>query len=268
MTTSVKRTPNAEQERAIFHNGAKLLSAGAGSGKTFVLIEHLIFLLQNIQIKYPPSDWQRRISSELSKIVLMTFTKKAAGEMSVRMMKKVDEMLSDAEDCEDARNLEYWIFVRQQLSFLNITTIHGFCHKILRLGYWAEFPQDINLVSAIEHKDKIQKLFDKWFEKNQLNLDPLFLSSSSSLQKAMIEIFSSPELRVLWANPKVSLNADSEIDQFFSQLLRTKDYGNLFEEGLDLKVEKKEEKKKWYELLIQFNETDWTFKCFIYIREM
>ena len=39
-----KRTPNAEQEMAIFHNGGKLLSAGAGSGKTFVLIEHLVFL--------------------------------------------------------------------------------------------------------------------------------------------------------------------------------------------------------------------------------
>ncbi len=39
------RTPNDEQKLAIEHNGGFLLEAGAGSGKTFVLVEHTIFLL-------------------------------------------------------------------------------------------------------------------------------------------------------------------------------------------------------------------------------
>ena len=254
MISNQKRTPNPEQEKAIFHFGGKLLSAGAGSGKTFVLIEHLIFLLKDIQQKTPQADWNKGISSGLSKIVLMTFTKKAAGEMSVRMMRKVEELHAEAELSGDEKETAYWELVRKNLSFLNITTIHGFCHRLLRLGYWSDFPSEINLVSSIEHQDKIQKLFDKWFMQKRTSLDPLFLASSGPLLSAMIEIFSSPELRVLWANPKIPQSAEAEIDQFFTELLKVKGYSDLFEESIDLAVDAKEEKKKWYELLTQFNE--------------
>ena len=40
------RTPNEEQKKAIEHQGNVLLSAGAGSGKTFVLVEHVIYFVQ------------------------------------------------------------------------------------------------------------------------------------------------------------------------------------------------------------------------------
>ena len=38
------REPNAEQQKAIEHTGGVSLSAGAGSGKTFVLVEHIYSL--------------------------------------------------------------------------------------------------------------------------------------------------------------------------------------------------------------------------------
>ncbi len=202
----------------------------------------------------PALDWNKSISSELSKIVLMTFTKKAAGEMSVRMMRRVEEILKEAQDDTDESNALFWSYVRQNLSFLNITTIHGFCHRILRMGYWSDFPQDINLVSSIEHKDKIQKLFDKWFATKREILDPIFLASSHSLLAAMEEIFASPELRVLWSAPKIPKSAEAEIDQFFTQLLAVKGYASLFEVSIDLACDPKEEKKKWFELLVQFND--------------
>ncbi|MFA6238788.1 MAG: UvrD-helicase domain-containing protein [Bacteriovorax sp.] len=249
---SEKKVPNPEQEKAIFHSGGKLLSAGAGSGKTFVLIEHLIYLLSQIQSKTPAEDWNKLISSELSKIVLMTFTKKAAGEMSVRMMKRVENLLSV--DNDDSDNLKFWSLVHRNLSSLNITTIHGFCHRLLRMGFWNEFPAEINLVSSIEHKAKIQKLFDKWFKENNESLESIFLASSDSLLKAMIEIFSSPELRVLWISPKRILNANDEIDEFFAQLLDVTGYKDLFQKEIDLTASEKEKSKKWFELLIQFNE--------------
>ncbi|MBC7539269.1 MAG: UvrD-helicase domain-containing protein [Bacteriovorax sp.] len=249
-----KRSPNEEQQKAIFHSGGKLLSAGAGSGKTFVLIEHLIYLLSQVQKNTASSDWSKSISFELSKIVLMTFTKKASGEMSVRMMKRIEEILEEARADDDGSDFIFWSQVRQNLSSLNITTIHGFCHRLLRLGFWSEFPQDINLVSSIEHKDKLQKIFDKWFAENQKTLDPIFLASSHSLLAAMIEIFSSPELRVLWTDPKSSISSEIEIDHFFSQLIDVKGYRSLFEDSIDLQAPEKEKSKKWYDLLIQFNE--------------
>jgi ATP-dependent exoDNAse (exonuclease V) beta subunit len=247
---STKKTPNEEQVKGIFHSGGKLLSAGAGSGKTFVLIEHLVYLIGQIENKVPKTEWSKSISSELSKIVLMTFTNKAAGEMSVRMMKRVEEILLES----DEHSSQFWGLVRQNLSALNITTIHGFCHRLLRMGIFKSLPQEIQLVSKIEHREKIQKIFDNWFIENQEILGPIFKSNTQSLLTAMNEIFTSPELRVLWKNLKTADNANDEIDQFFNQLVEVKGYRHLFDTSMDLVAPENEKDKKWYELLIQFNE--------------
>jgi ATP-dependent helicase/nuclease subunit A len=252
MSTPTRRTPNPEQDKAIYHSGGKLLSAGAGSGKTFVLIEHLVSLLSQIPKNHRSNEWNKEIVSKLSKIVLMTFTKKAAGEMSVRMMRRVEEKI--CEEAENEDNLHFWSLVNTNLAYLNITTIHGFCHRLLSLGYWSEFPQQINLVSSIEHKDKIQRLFDKWFTHNQETLNPIFLASANAFVSAMVEIFSSPELRVLWSNPLIPTNPNEEIDQFFLQLLQAKSYNALFEESIDLLTDSKSERTKWFELLKAFSE--------------
>lgn len=252
MSTKVSaRKANPEQEKAIFHRGGKILSAGAGSGKTFVLIEHLVFLLTKIK-ETPSTDWNKNISSELSKIVLMTFTKKAAGEMSVRMMRKIEELISIAQSQSSEKDLQFWKMIRQNLSFFNITTIHGFCHRLLGAGYWPEFPQRISLVSSIEHKDKIRRLFDKWLALNMDSLGEVFLASSDALLSAMIQIFSSPELRTLWSEPRIPSQAGEEIDHFFREFLKVKGHGSLFTTPVDLSADAKESKKKWFEYFDQF----------------
>ena len=40
----MRRAPNIEQLKAIEHHGGVLLEAGAGSGKTFVLSQHIVYL--------------------------------------------------------------------------------------------------------------------------------------------------------------------------------------------------------------------------------
>ncbi len=254
MKVETKKKANKEQEAAIGHFGGKLLSAGAGSGKTFVLIEHIIFLLTDFKNKNDQKDWQLKIGPALGKIVLMTFTKKAAGEMSIRMMRRVDELLIEATALERSNELLFWKLIRQNLSLLNITTIHGFCHRLLRMGFWNQFPQNIELLSTIEHKDKIQKLFDQWFSETSHKLDPLFVSCSPALMTAMKDIFSSPELRVMWLNPHLPQKADAEIDLFFTQLIKVNGYFALFDNAIDLTVNNSEKNKKWHDLLVGFEE--------------
>lgn len=253
-TVVTSKKANPEQEKAIYHHGGKILSAGAGSGKTFVLIEHLVYLLTQIKDNHSTEEWNKKITSELSKIVLMTFTKKAAGEMSVRMMRKVEELISTAEGSANARDLEFWKQVRQNLSFFNITTIHGFCHRLLGFGFWPEFPQNINLVSTLEHKDKIQKLFDRWLETKFETLDEIFLASSQALMSSMVQIFSSPELRLMWSEPRIPAQASEEINHFLTEFLNVKGYGPLFKEPVDLTADAKEAKKKWYEYFDLFEQ--------------
>lgn len=251
---ALAKKANPEQEKAIYHRGGKILSAGAGSGKTFVLIEHLVYLLTQIKENTGQEEWNRKITSELSKIVLMTFTKKAAGEMSVRMMRKVEELISTAEVGSLSRDLEFWKLVRQNLSFFNITTIHGFCHRLLGFGFWPEFPQTINLVSSLEHKDKIQKLFDRWLIDRIDKLDEVFQASSQALMSSMVQIFSSPELRLMWSEPRIPSQASEEINHFLNEFVEVKGYGTLFGEAVDLVADAKESKKKWFEYLDLFEQ--------------
>ena len=84
----MSRTPNAEQLKAINHDGGVLLKAGAGSGKTFVLVEHICHLTA-IWIsefkKRQDSNFEEFLRKKFSEVVMMTFTKKAAGEMNIRL---------------------------------------------------------------------------------------------------------------------------------------------------------------------------------------
>lgn len=75
MSYDVFNSLNEKQKQAVMHvQGPSVILAGAGSGKTRVLIHKVLNLVQNHQV-YP------------SKIVMITFTNKAATEMKERIQK-------------------------------------------------------------------------------------------------------------------------------------------------------------------------------------
>ncbi len=81
-------SPNHEQQPAIYHQGGVLLKAGAGSGKTYVLVEHAIHLTREWRSsweKNPQGAFVDFIAEKFSSAVLMTFTRLAAGEILVRL---------------------------------------------------------------------------------------------------------------------------------------------------------------------------------------
>ncbi len=92
-----------------------LVSAAAGSGKTAVLIERIISLITD---KEHPTD--------LDRILVVTFTKAAAGEMKDRLSKKLDEMIEN-----DPEN-EYLQRQAVLIHHAQINTIHGFCSYIIK----------------------------------------------------------------------------------------------------------------------------------------
>ncbi len=106
------------QYRAIYeHDKNLIVVAGAGSGKTRVLVERYLALLD----AHP--DWP------LNALVAITFTRKAAQEMRDRVRQALEARYREATD-DDAR--QRWSERLGSMDSARIDTIHGLCVTILR----------------------------------------------------------------------------------------------------------------------------------------
>ncbi|NMC89144.1 MAG: UvrD-helicase domain-containing protein [Methanomicrobiales archaeon] len=95
------------QARAAFdHTTSKCVTAGAGTGKTHVLVQKYLSLLEG--------------GTSIGSILALTFTEKAAGEMKVRVRQALAGRKSD---------------IRDEFMWARISTFHSFCASVLR-----EFP--------------------------------------------------------------------------------------------------------------------------------
>ena len=107
-----------EQSEVISHRkGNLLVSAAAGSGKTAVLVEHVIDRLL---------DKEHPIS--LSSVVLMTFTEAAASEMKERIKARLKEAFLESRDPHIEREIA-------ELPNANISTIDAFCKRLIQENY-------------------------------------------------------------------------------------------------------------------------------------
>ena len=105
-----------EQKAVIAHReGNLLVSAAAGSGKTAVLVEHVLSLILEE-------------NASLSSLVLMTFTEAAAEEMKERIKKRLEEHLPKGYDKRILREIAL-------LPTANISTIHAFCKRLIEENY-------------------------------------------------------------------------------------------------------------------------------------
>ncbi len=111
-----------EQQQAI--TGMRPLvcvAAGAGSGKTSILVERVAHLLEH------PELWPDE-KPELERVAAITFTDKAAAEMKARLRAKF--RAKPAQD--DPSGMRFWREMERQVENARITTIHAFCASILR----------------------------------------------------------------------------------------------------------------------------------------
>lgn len=110
----IQRTP--EQQQAISSRARHIcVDAGAGSGKTRVLIERIVAILDERSV-------------ELDAIVAITFTEKAAAEMKARLRLAFREKAPD----DDPQELNFWRGLERRMDNARISTIHAFCISILR----------------------------------------------------------------------------------------------------------------------------------------
>lgn len=136
-----------EQRDIITSRGKNLLvSASAGSGKTRVMIERIIHMIKTRE-------------ASVEDILVVTFTKAAAGEMKARLIKGLEGVEEKDE------------YILNQLSMVpssTICTLHSFCAKLLKTYFYA-IGLDPSFIlideieaSALKHK-AMAKLIDGRF---------------------------------------------------------------------------------------------------------
>src|SRR5579872_328692 len=107
-----------QQQAAIETRGVSIgLSAGAGCGKTFVLIERFLSDLEPRAASVPQAD------DRLARTVAITFTERAAREMRNRIRAACRRRLEERPKDE----AEHWISLLRRVETARISTIHAFC---------------------------------------------------------------------------------------------------------------------------------------------
>lgn len=213
------RTPNAEQLLAIEHQGGVLLKAGAGSGKTFVLVEHIIYLVDHwIQEfkKVPTGSFEEFIRQKLGSVVMMTFTKKAAGEMNIRVADRFAEKIIETETDQDM-----WIIAGEALPMLTVTTIDGFCRRLITTGFFPHLSTEAKVIFKTERLDQVKLLFEKWFtlkgQQLQGDILDIVIREKGQLLKAFSQIFSDPGQRLAWKDFQLEQISPSHLGELLNK---------------------------------------------------
>lgn len=105
-----------EQRQVVDHSeGNLLVAAAAGSGKTAVLVERIVTMLQD-----------REHPVDIDRMLVVTFTRAAAAEMRERIGNRIAALIAEQPDNEHLH--------RQQmlLHHAQITTIDSFCMQVVR----------------------------------------------------------------------------------------------------------------------------------------
>src|ERR1051325_9390426 len=134
-----------------------IVEAAAGTGKTTELIQRICAVL-------------RTGRTTVDKIVAVTFTRKAAGEIRLRLRVELEKARVAATDPNEIRNLEDAL---ARLEEARVGTIHSFCADILR-----QRPVEAQLPPGFEEIDEAQALrlyfraFDWWIQQRLQDMSP------------------------------------------------------------------------------------------------
>ena len=145
----MKPTYTSEQSEAISRRGKVIVSASAGSGKTFVMIERLVSLILG--------------GADVRQVLAVTFTKKAAAQMREKLRTALIRKISECQPEEKAR-------LKEQLAALpaaDISTIHSFCGRLIRSHFFlAETDASFRIVSSddSEGADLLARALDEVFD--------------------------------------------------------------------------------------------------------
>lgn len=212
-----------EQQKVIeLRNRNILVSAAAGSGKTAVLVERIISMI---------TEGKKPI--DIDRLLVVTFTKAAAGEMRDRVSKAIEEKLLQEPDN---------IHLQRQQTLVHsamITTIDSFCMNIVRnYFHLIELDPTFRMADEIELSLLKSDVMDALLEKKYEEADERFLELIESYSTGKSDdaiaslVFQLYEFSVSYPDPQLWLEEQKS---------------NFFVDSIE-----KMEQSKWMQSLLHY----------------
>ena len=87
---------------------------------------------------------------------------------------------------------------------MTVTTIDGFCRRLIVNGFFSGLSSEAKIIFSMERTEQVRGLFEKWLSQNTVGKKQLelLLKERRNLMLAFSNIFSDPELRLLWKETK------------------------------------------------------------------
>ena len=134
-----------DQKEAIdARNPELLVSAAAGSGKTAVLIEHVLKML--------------REGGQVTRLLIITFTRAAAAELRERLATALDR-----ESVNSKHLREQLLDIRRA----EISTLHVFCHNVIRMHFQAA---DVDPTARVGENTQLEPLLQRALDEAMENI--------------------------------------------------------------------------------------------------
>ena len=143
-----------QQREAIeYRNNNVLLAAAAGSGKTAVLVQRVIEMIEKDKVS-------------VNELLVLTFTDAAASEMREKIKNAINSALRENPDDEHLQKQKLLIHSA------SISTVHSFCMNTLKSNiYLTELPVDFSLVAEPESTIMLKEALDEVLERFYKRID-------------------------------------------------------------------------------------------------
>lgn len=176
------------------------LRAGAGTGKTEVLVQKILHILKN----------EPNVS--LMNFAVITFTNKATEEMQNRISSALfrEWISKNSNECADSVNLE-------TVNMVDICTIHAFCERLIR-----RFGLQINIAPTFKvksYKKETANIISKIV--NEYCGNPLLSDIPSYVIERLVAVF-------LVNNSNRGIQIDEKLTKILSQPTPENQYWNAF----------------------------------------
>lgn len=162
-----------EQLEFLNNSGSCIVSASAGTGKTAVLTEKVIKLIEEENIK-------------LDELLVITFTNSAAEEIKYRIKNRLEELIKKNNDIDRYKK------ELSKIDNAHIQTVHSFCYDLVK-EYCNEngtfIPEIINETDAqLAKKDIVKKILNS-MDKNDFKKIYIAINGLKSIEDVILDVY-------------------------------------------------------------------------------